>query len=208
MTWTREKIKEYLTLCNTKVAQPDLRGEDLSDLYLTGINFFGANLRGANLSRSILNECSFINCDLSGADLSKVNAISAHFTHANLDHADLTWANFKGADFYLANLTWAFLDKTSLELAKLNALKIAIQDRFKLVMYPTLDGWMIYADGELATTLEILLEIAKGEMENRPIPGREAQMEELLALAPYLELFSKKYHHFLTAIQEAWSKND
>src|SRR5690606_37410338 len=69
-------------------------GADLSNCYLSGIDFTGANLSGANC----------VGADLSDCYLFGANCAGANFTGANLSSAVLSDGIFSGAIFDNANL--------------------------------------------------------------------------------------------------------
>lgn len=54
---------------SSQVKFPNLRGADLSDLVLDGVNFIRADLTGANLRKSRLLEADLIFANFTGADL-------------------------------------------------------------------------------------------------------------------------------------------
>jgi uncharacterized protein YjbI with pentapeptide repeats len=82
-----------------------IRGDDLVEAKLNGLNLSRANLQRANLQRA----------NLAGADLSGANLEQASLERANLFRADLSGANLKGAHLLdarllQANLTGALLN--------------------------------------------------------------------------------------------------
>ena len=82
----------------------DLRGRDLSDMYLSGKPLTQANLEYADLSGT----------DLTGASLQGARADWAQFDRANLRGADLTGASLFDATLDGADLTRAKLRRTDL----------------------------------------------------------------------------------------------
>jgi uncharacterized protein YjbI with pentapeptide repeats len=82
----------------------DLRGAQLDQVALRGVDLTGANLRG----------CSLRNANLRGADL-----IGTILEMADLREANLSESNLRRANLTKANLTGASLSKTSLSQAQL-----------------------------------------------------------------------------------------
>ena len=113
---------------------PSLRGEDLSNLDLSGVNFSGmpflwANLSGAilcgaNLNKALLTWTNFTGATLCGATFVLSSCMWANFAGANLCGAnlcnsDFLFANFSGAHLPGANLSWTTLSSANLSNAKL-----------------------------------------------------------------------------------------
>jgi hypothetical protein len=119
--------------------QPDLAGEDLSEMDLTRINLGEANLTDAelfqtdlaeaNLKMAVLTRADLSAADLTGAALYKAELrdaclIEANLTGANLGSADLRCADLRGttlrgADFDEADLSSANLNEADLTGANL-----------------------------------------------------------------------------------------
>ena len=104
----------------TRYAQRDHRGVDLSCQDLSGLDFSQANLAEANLSRARLTGADMTQARLEGADLTEavleqadmvqVKLVRARgqravFDGARLIQADMSGADFRGASFRGANLT-------------------------------------------------------------------------------------------------------
>ncbi len=87
-----------------------LRGADLRDSQLSGVDFAGADLAGADFTGAIL-----IGANLSGADLTGAIFSGANLDQANLAGAQLTSANFARANLSLANLSSANLTGANLQ---------------------------------------------------------------------------------------------
>ncbi|MEA3547740.1 MAG: pentapeptide repeat-containing protein [Thermodesulfobacteriota bacterium] len=87
----------------------DLRGVDLSGLYLWGENLVGADLREANLQDATLAKAFLMGGDLRDADMRGTRLLHARLTHARLEDADLRGANLIDADLENTRLTGAKL---------------------------------------------------------------------------------------------------
>ncbi|MDK6814191.1 MULTISPECIES: pentapeptide repeat-containing protein [Corynebacterium] len=87
----------------------DLKGQNLSGLWLNCANFSEANLEGADLSNTYL-----IGANLSGANLRNANLKHSQLQLARLENADLS-----GADLSGANLSGTPTDLSILETATL-----------------------------------------------------------------------------------------
>jgi hypothetical protein len=98
----------------------DLRGKDLSGLYLYHFNLERALLVGTNLERCFLNTG-----ELRGANLSKANLTKASLWNANLSECDLTYAILDGANLSGASLKKADLTRASLANADLRETNFA-----------------------------------------------------------------------------------
>ena len=88
----------------------DLKGQNLSGLWLNCANFSGANLEGADLSNTYLIGAKLINANLKNANLQ----------HSQLRLAQLQNADLRGADLRRANLLGTPTDLSSLETANLD----------------------------------------------------------------------------------------
>lgn len=99
-----------------------LNGADLSNTFLTGVQFSRVQARGAKLASAHIQQiCSeeaiFVNADLSGIEISSSDFNGANFKNANLssshfENSRLSYANFDGANMDYSNL------RTALELTK------------------------------------------------------------------------------------------
>lgn len=85
-------------------AYADLRGADMRDTYLRGINLEHADLQGAHLQYADLVEAQLSNANLWGAHLAH-----ADFRKANLKSADLSWAELSDSHMQRSTLTEANL---------------------------------------------------------------------------------------------------
>lgn len=117
---------ELVLLWNDRLGRPDprikvylesgffgalnLKGADLSEMFLFGASLYGANLREADLSKAKL-----FRPVLCGACLTKANLRKAEFFEANLSQADLKGANLRGANLSRINLSGANLSGANLE---------------------------------------------------------------------------------------------
>lgn len=100
--------------------RPSLRGVDLSDRNLTGINldeldlaeadFYGANLSRANLKMAILTGCDFADATAVSVDLYKADLRGAFMAGADLSNAYLNEARLDGADLRGVILSGARLE--------------------------------------------------------------------------------------------------
>jgi len=110
-------------LANHLVTDKNLRGVDLSQAWLLGVDLRGCDLTDANLNqcrpggklagakffRAKLRKATLTQADLRGADLRKADLQLAALWGADLRHADLTGANLAGANLTGANLAGANL---------------------------------------------------------------------------------------------------
>lgn len=103
---TRQDVEQQITRAGTglQLAQSDMHGQDLSNLYLPEANLQGANLNGANLHGVILHRAN-----LSQATLQQANLENSELDGTNLRRADLRRADLRGADLSRADLTNAVL---------------------------------------------------------------------------------------------------
>lgn len=102
----------------------DLRGANLSKIYLYGArlhkaDFRDADLTGATLMHTVLVRAQFNGANLKDANLGLADLLAADFTeadlsHANLNRADLTMANLSRANLTGANLRFANLQGATL----------------------------------------------------------------------------------------------
>lgn len=105
--------KELLNYCaGSDLSCKDLSGNNLSERYFRGVNFYNSNLNDANLKRAILISANFAQASLRGADLS-----GANLSYANFAGADLSNANLSGANLYCANFTNARLEAANMTKA-------------------------------------------------------------------------------------------
>jgi uncharacterized protein YjbI with pentapeptide repeats len=110
--------------------RPDLRGADLQEMNLEGVNLVRAQLQeadlsGANLERSAIWMANLTRAKLSGANLSWSHLTESVLKEAELIAVDFTVAtlslvNFDGADLTAANLDGVRLDSANLAGAQLH----------------------------------------------------------------------------------------
>ena len=128
-TWRREQPD----------IEPDLTGVNLSDAYLSAVDFScvdlsGADIadawfsdavfKGANLSKAEARQANFMNANLSGAILRDATLASAFmpkvmFSKADLSGANLNRANLEDADFSGATMRGTLLREATLFRARL-----------------------------------------------------------------------------------------
>jgi uncharacterized protein YjbI with pentapeptide repeats len=98
---------------------PDLRGADLSQEDLGGINLMkaslsGVDLSGVNLMGASLSQADLRGANLSGAYLSKADLSEADLSEVNLSEAYLLEANLSRVNLDGADLHWVYLGKADL----------------------------------------------------------------------------------------------
>jgi hypothetical protein len=103
-----------------------LRGEDLSNMDLSGINlshadltevdFSHSNLSNANLSQAAMMDAELSMANLSNADLSYADLTKATLDNTDLTDANLTGTNFSGVDLDTPTLREAYLDEIKTDL--------------------------------------------------------------------------------------------
>lgn len=104
--------------CSSRGLFANLRGCDLSNLDLSGVDLKFADLRGADLTNSNLygaqlKFADFTYAYLHNADLRNVDLNIANLNAADLNGAKLSNANLSGAKLKFANLNGAYLDGTN-----------------------------------------------------------------------------------------------
>ena len=82
----------------------NLKGANLSEVFLGSADLkdsllIGANLTAAKLTKANLQGCILVNADFSGADLSGANMSNANFTGAKFAETDMNGANMSGSKF-------------------------------------------------------------------------------------------------------------
>ncbi len=115
-----ELLKQYAA------GERNLRGVNLSEQILCGVDLSGADLSEATLHRTVLEGADLTRVNLSGADLtgailrradlSRANLVKANLRGANLRGADLCEADLRGADLTGADLGGAILPDGSILL--------------------------------------------------------------------------------------------
>ena len=131
----REDIQEIMTIVGKRKKERikderdedyhlDLRGANLSRVYLLGANLSGANLikanlSGANLFKANLSGAKLIKTNLSGANLFKANLSGAYLLGADLSGAYLGAVNLSGEDMLEINLSGAELRRANLSRANM-----------------------------------------------------------------------------------------
>jgi uncharacterized protein YjbI with pentapeptide repeats len=111
------------------VAHLDLRGADLSNMYLGGANLATTDLSHANLassylaradlSHSNLDDVNLNNSTLRAAALTKVTARRAQASEASFVNADFSGGNWEAANFENAILDGAVIERANLRLVNL-----------------------------------------------------------------------------------------
>jgi uncharacterized protein YjbI with pentapeptide repeats len=97
------------------LSRVDLRGFQLDDARLTGVQ-----MRHTNLARARLQEAQLDRSDLTEADLRRADLKGTQLTEATLSSAYLQGANLSHADLRGANMSDAILDNTMLTGARAN----------------------------------------------------------------------------------------
>ena len=158
--------KLWLDSYARKGERANLKGADLRDIDLTGVNLEcaqlegvnlegatienvnleradleGANLKGAKLRCENLRGTYLIGADLKGADLESANLIYAHLLDAHLEGANLEGANLRYTDLRDAHLEGANLSNASLRGADLSGANVE-----NAILPPSLDN---LPEGEL-----------------------------------------------------------
>lgn len=153
--------KQYIEECHRKKQEPDfthalLKGADLSDADLLGINFTGADLTYANLHNATLPNVILTNAVLQfadlteavfngsvltetvliGADLTDAVMVNVVLDGANLCGAICTRTNFTGATLRKANLSCTSLQKTIFTDASLAGANL----NYAILYYTVLSG--------------------------------------------------------------------
>jgi len=87
----------------------NLRGANLSEVFLASADLkdsilINANLTGAKLTKANMQNCILVNANLSGADLTEANLTSANFTGANFKESNFSGARIQGGNFSGADL--------------------------------------------------------------------------------------------------------
>lgn len=94
----------------------NLKGANLPDVYLMGINMQHSNLENINLKEASLTTSNLNRANLKNADLRE-----AYLWSTDLEHADLSGADLRQAEFNDAILTFANLEGANLEGAYLTS---------------------------------------------------------------------------------------
>ena len=108
----RQESLELLVEREDDLSGIELRGRDLSRLYLADKHFDEADLSDASFANAVLDGTTFKGATLIDADLPRASLRRVVFEHANLrsadlSEADLTQANLRFADLREANLEGA-----------------------------------------------------------------------------------------------------
>lgn len=127
--WREENPKKLLHFNVINLRGADLSNRDLSGVNLQGIDLQGVNFENTDLSGSNLYDADLYEANLKGAKFNKATLSSAklleldlrgiNFNEAKLDGAILQQANLSRANFSRANLMNANLDKADLSEATL-----------------------------------------------------------------------------------------
>lgn len=123
--WRQRHRYRYVDLRGADLCDADLRGVNLSRTYLNPSDLIRANLSGANLTGTNLNHARLYSADVSGADLLSADLShallrEADLSRADLSRADLTLVDLRGADLQGTNLSGAMLGGADLSGAQLN----------------------------------------------------------------------------------------
>jgi len=94
-----------------------LRGANLIEAYLPGLDLAGADLRGAGLDSVTAEGADLGGANLANASLKEADMRDANLWRANLEGADLDDVNLRGAVLLNANLSRANLENALLEEA-------------------------------------------------------------------------------------------
>lgn len=110
----------------------DLRGAELNETVLAGVNLRAANLQGAKLERASLKTALLDGADFRGAVLratnfSQASIDAADFRRADLWYADLRGSSLREADFRNANLHFARFGDADLSGSDLTRTKHLVQ---------------------------------------------------------------------------------
>ena len=190
---SKTELINQLTTARANGERADLRGVDLSGVYLGWVDLRKADLSGANLRKADLHKA-----DLSGADLRKANLSKANLSGANLrkvdlsgvdlSGADLRWASLSGADLRWANLSKANLSWADLSWATKNAQVLHLQGlpSGEVTFHPTPAGWYLYVgcwSGALADFEELISQDEDWpEAEGAEVARRRPSLEAVAAL--------------------------
>jgi uncharacterized protein YjbI with pentapeptide repeats len=110
----REAQLSGVDLVGADCNHADLMGADLSQAYLSEAEFGHANLNDANLSFARIDGTDLTEATLRGANLNQARIIEANLSKADLREADLREVNLSGANLSDANLTGADLSGAEL----------------------------------------------------------------------------------------------
>lgn len=110
----------------------DLRGAELNEMVLAGVNLRAADLRGAKLERAsfkatLLDGADFRGAVLRATDFSAASLEAADFRRADLWNSDLRRSRLQGADFRGANLQFARFAGADLRASDLTETKRLLQ---------------------------------------------------------------------------------
>jgi hypothetical protein len=125
--WNRRRAGPRIpdnTLRGANIGDANLRGVNLSLVELSGANLSGANLGGADLHSAYLNGANLIGTNFYGADLRFARLRDTNLSGNELSEADLSEASLSGTDLSGANLIrtnfrGAHLDRTNFSGADL-----------------------------------------------------------------------------------------
>lgn len=114
----------------------DLRGAELNDTVLAGVNLRAANLQGAQLERASLKSALLDGADFRGAvlratDFSEASLEAADFRRADLWYADFRKSRLQESDFQGANLQFARFADSDLRRSDLSGTKHLLQRELK-----------------------------------------------------------------------------
>jgi uncharacterized protein YjbI with pentapeptide repeats len=130
--WRRQNPKSKIDLRGADLHENNLVGVNLSEADISESDFSGADLSGADFTESNLRKADLFGANLfgaylSGADLTGVNLSEANLSEASLNKVDLTGANlsranlsktyFWEANFHEADLSGSDLSEANLTMA-------------------------------------------------------------------------------------------
>lgn len=101
----------------------NLRGANLSEVFLASADLkdsllINANLTGAKLTKANLQNCVMVNANFSGADLSEANLSGANFTGANFSDTNFAGAKIQGGNFAGAEMNNTVFPEQTPQLKK------------------------------------------------------------------------------------------
>jgi uncharacterized protein YjbI with pentapeptide repeats len=122
-------------LVNSDLSFADLSNANLSSTLISSTNLLNTNLRDANMRKAILDDSDLYEADLSGANLSKASLRDTSLEKANLIGANLYGADLKGANLKFAGLNGANLVETYFREANLKGADLSGADLRKSTLW-------------------------------------------------------------------------
>ena len=167
----------------------DLRGADLSNVYLQYADLYDAYLRGADLRGADLKYADLREADLRGADLRGADLKFAILRGADLRGADLQEADLRGADLRGARRPW-FLYIGA--IGSRNAETICFVDYDNILC----GCWNNYQGGTLAEFKKRINEVYPADSENEEY--QRYRLEYLSAI----KMFESMREAYLKSVEE------